>query len=214
MSRLSPTPGISIPARSAQAAVRHLPTATIASRSPAAFFAARSGTVSLGHRSVFRFHSIDFAMPSSCNPVGSAPAAPTDSGRALAAKRHSAGAGRAAFPPLESVLKIQAAFLAPATGRSLPARAFGHSIAQQSRNVRNIYVIFLYIACIFRKCAIMGPREAASMDRIPPAPARCGPTPIQPTGEVRPAPASCAGNQAREPRRRRHPPAPARKCAR
>ncbi len=30
------------------------------------------------------------------------------------------------------------------------------------------------------------------------------------TGEVRPAPASRAGNQVREPRRRRHPPAPAR----
>ena len=30
------------------------------------------------------------------------------------------------------------------------------------------------------------------MDRIPPAPARRGTTPIQPTGEVRPAPASRA----------------------
>ena len=48
-----------------------------------------------------------------------------------------------------------------------------------------------------------------------PAPARpCGTTPIQPTGEARPASASCAGNQAREPRRRKHAPAPARKCAR
>ena len=43
-----------------------------------------------------------------------------------------------------------------------------------------------------------GVREAAS----PPVPARCGTTPIQPTGEVRPALASRAGNQAREPRRR------------
>ena len=40
------------------------------------------------------------------------------------------------------------------------------------------------------------------MDRVPPAPARRGPTPILPTGEVRPALASRAGNQAREPRRR------------
>ena len=37
----------------------------------------------------------------------------------------------------------------------------------------------------------------------------CGPTPIQSTGAVRPASASRAGNQAREPRRRRHAPAPA-----
>ena len=40
------------------------------------------------------------------------------------------------------------------------------------------------------------------MDRVLPAPARCGTTPIQPTGEVRPALASHARNQAREPRRR------------
>ena len=40
------------------------------------------------------------------------------------------------------------------------------------------------------------------MDRVPPVPARCGTTPIQPTGEVRPVLASRAGNQAREPRRR------------
>ena len=55
---------------------------------------------------------------------------------------------------------------------------------------------------------MMGPREAASMDRLPPAPARCGTTPIQPTGEVRPALASRARNQAREPRRHRHAPTP------
>ena len=58
------------------------------------------------------------------------------------------------------------------------------------------------MACIFRKCGMMGPREAAAMDRVPPAPARCGTTPIQPTGEVRPPPASRARNQAHEPRRR------------
>ena len=44
------------------------------------------------------------------------------------------------------------------------------------------------------------------MDRVPPAPARRGTTPIQPTGELRPALASRAqahaGNQAHEPRRR------------
>ena len=39
-------PTISTPARSAQAALRTSPTATITSRSPAAFFAARSGIVS------------------------------------------------------------------------------------------------------------------------------------------------------------------------
>ena len=61
---------------------------------------------------------------------------------------------------------------------------------------------------------MMGAREAVSMDRVLPAPARCGPTPIQPTGEVHPAPASRAGNQAREPRRRRHAPAPAQAPAR
>ena len=87
-----------------------------------------------------------------------------------------------------------------------------HRTAKQkcSEYLCNISLYSLY----FQKMCYDGSEGGGIRSRIPPAPARCGPTPIQPTGEVRPAPASCAGNQAREPRRRRHPPAPARKCAR
>ena len=79
-----------------------------------------------------------------------------------------------------------------------------------ANNIRYIYLHGLH----FQKMCYDGSEGGGVRSRVPPAPARRGPTPSQPTGEVRPVPASRARNQAREPRRRRHAPAPARKCAR